>query len=58
MGAVFWAEAPEDEGDEAETEAHGEVDKTFASRKLRRWLRGMFGGGEGIKPPPEGEQER
>jgi hypothetical protein len=58
MGAVFWAEAPEDDGDEAETEAHGEVDETFASRKLRRWLKGMFGGGQGIEPPPEDEQER
>ena len=58
MGAVFWAEAPEDKGDEAETEAHGEVDKTFASRKLRRWLKGMFGGGQGIEPPPDDEQER
>jgi hypothetical protein len=58
MGSVLWAEAPEDEGDEAETEAHGEVDETFASRKLRRWLKGMFGGGQGIEPPPEDEQER
>ncbi len=58
MGAVFWAEAPDDEGDEAETEAHGKVDETFASRKLRRWLKGMFGGGQGIEPRPEDEQER
>jgi hypothetical protein len=58
MGAVFWAEVPEDEGDEAETEAHGEVDETFASRKLRRWLKGMFGGGQGSEPPPEDGQER
>ncbi len=58
MGSVLWAEAPEDEGDEAETEAHGEVDETFASRKLRRWLKGMFGGGLEIQPPPEDEQER
>jgi hypothetical protein len=58
MGAVVWAEAPEDEWDDAETEAHGEVDKTFASRKLKRWLKGMFGGGQGIKPPSDDEQER
>jgi hypothetical protein len=58
MGAVFWAEAPEDDGDEAETEAHGEVDETFAARRLKRWLSGMFGGGQGIETPPEDEQER
>jgi hypothetical protein len=47
-GAVVWAESSDDEqGDEPETEAHGEVDETFASRRLRRWLKGMFGG------PPE-----
>jgi hypothetical protein len=56
MGAVFWAEAPEDDGDEAETEASGEVDETFASRKLRRWLKGMFGGGPASTKPPD-EQE-
>jgi hypothetical protein len=48
MGAVVWAEAPEDDADETETEAPGEVDQTFASRKLRRWLKGMFGG---ARPP-------
>jgi hypothetical protein len=58
MGAVFWAEAPEDDGDEAETEAHGEVDETFASRKLRRWLKGMFGGGPAPTKRPDDEQER
>jgi hypothetical protein len=57
MGAVFWAEAPEDDADEAETEAHGEVDQSFASRKLRRWLKGMFGGPTPTKPPDD-EQER
>jgi hypothetical protein len=56
---VVWAETPEDDGDETETEAHGEVDKTFASRKLRRWLKGMFGGGPAsAKPADDDEQER
>jgi hypothetical protein len=43
-GPVLWAETPDDE--QAEVEAHGnaEVDESFATRKLRRWLRGMFGG--------------
>jgi hypothetical protein len=58
MGAVFWAEAPEDDADEAETEASGKVDETFASRKLRRWLKGMFGGGPAAAKPPDDEQER
>jgi len=45
MGAVLWAESSDDSADEgAETEAHGEIDETFASRRLGRWLRGMFGG--------------
>jgi hypothetical protein len=59
MGAVVWAEAPADDPDEAaDTQAHGGVDETFASRRLRRWLRGMFGGGQALeKPPPEDEQQ-
>ena len=59
MGAVVWAETPDDERDEAtETETHGGVDETFASRRLRRWLKGMFGGGRAVEGPPEDEQER
>jgi len=59
MAAVVWAEAPDDnEGETADTEAHGEVDETFASRRLRRWLRGMFGCGQAVQKPPEDEQER
>jgi hypothetical protein len=57
MGAVVWAEAPEDDREDAETEAPGKVDETFASRKLRRWLKGMFGGGQASTKPPD-EQER
>jgi hypothetical protein len=59
MGGVVWAEAPDDDGDEAaDTEAHGEVDETFASRRLRRWLRGMFGGGQAVETPADDEQNR
>ncbi|TML61715.1 MAG: hypothetical protein E6G18_02625 [Actinobacteria bacterium] len=58
MGAVVWAESSDDDRVEpAETEAHGEVDETFASRRLRRWLRGMFGGGHALEKPPEDERE-
>ena len=43
--SVLWAEASDDDRDKTgETEAHGSVDETFAERRLRRWLRGMFGG--------------
>ena len=55
-GSVLWAEAPdEDGGDEAspESEAHGDVDETFAARRLRRWLKGMFGGKPPATEPPE-----
>ena len=46
---VLWAEIPEDgDGDDTpDCEAHGAVDDSFAARRLRRWLKGMFGG----KPP-------
>jgi len=49
-GAVLWAETPdEDAPDTTEPEAHGEVDDSFAARRLRRWIKGMFGGA--AKPP-------
>jgi hypothetical protein len=54
-GAVLWAEAPdEDAGDAAEPAAEGEVDDTFAARRLRRWLKGMFGGEPKAAAEPEG----
>ena len=55
-GSVVWTQAPdEDEGEDAgsETEAHGDVDETFAARRLRRWLKGMFGGEAAAAEPPE-----
>jgi hypothetical protein len=67
-GAVVWAEAPdEDGGDATQPDEPGEVDDSFAARRLRRWLKGMFGGqpaaerpapdsgpGEGAPGEPEG----
>ncbi len=51
--AVVWTKVPEDDaGDGEETEAHGAVDETFASRRLRRWLKGMFGGDPAPEDPP------
>ena len=44
-GSVLWAETPDDDRDDRpESEAHGDVDDSFAARRLRRWLKGMFGG--------------
>jgi hypothetical protein len=60
-GSVLWAETPDEDRDEAsEPEAQGEVDESFAARRLRRWLKGMFGGrpqsgpSEGSGEPPRG----
>ena len=59
MGAVLWAEASDDDqGESDDPEAQGEVDETFATRRLKRWLRGMFGGGRAVETPPDDEQER
>ena len=45
MAGVVWADVSDDEQNEqGETEAHGGVDETFAERRLRRWIRAMFGG--------------
>jgi len=57
--SVLWAEIPED-GDGEDTpdcEAHGDVDDTFAARRLRRWLKGMFGGGPAAEPEPGRDTE-
>jgi hypothetical protein len=55
--AVVWAESSDEDAAEGEEQAGGEVDETFAARRLRRWLRGMFGGQlrpeEEDKPPPQ-----
>ena len=59
-GSVLWAETPdEDGGDEAtpDCEAHGDVDDTFAARRLRRWLKGMFGGAAERPVRDSGPQE-
>jgi hypothetical protein len=53
-GSVLWAETPDEDGEEApESEAQGDVDDSFAARRLRRWIKGMFGG----KPKPAAERE-
>jgi hypothetical protein len=52
-GAVLWAESPDEDErqDGPDSQAHGDVDETFAARRLRRWIRGMFGG----RPKPTAE---
>jgi hypothetical protein len=58
-GSVLWAETPDeengDDGDEAV--AHGDVDESFAARRLRRWLKGMFGGEQPAAEPEEPGRE-
>jgi hypothetical protein len=52
-GGVVWAEIPDDDRGDAEapeSAAHGAVDESFAARRLRRWIKGMFGGGEAARP--------
>ena len=57
---VLWAEIPEDcDGDDRpDSEAHGDVDDTFAARRLSRWLKGMFGGKPAAaEPEPDRETD-
>jgi len=54
VGSVLWAETPDDGDENDDAQAHGAVDETFAARRLRRWIKGMFGG----KPAPKDEPER
>ena len=58
-GSVLWAEVPEDDGndDGPDCEAHGAVDESFAARRLRRWLKGMFGGKPAAAEPEEPGRE-
>ena len=54
--SVLWAESPDEDRDETretEAEPEGAVDDSFAARRLRRWIKGMFGG----NPRPPAEQE-
>ena len=57
MSGAVWAEAPDDDRDEpAETEAHGQIDESLASRRLKRWLKGMFGGPSSADESPDDRQ--
>jgi hypothetical protein len=57
-GSVLWSETPDEAGDEAEKPTAADVDDSFATRRLRRWLKGMFGGpSEPKEEPPEHDEE-
>jgi hypothetical protein len=56
--SVLWTETPDDERDEADTEAHGAIDESFAARRLRRWLAGMFGGAPARDDEPADDKRR
>ena len=45
IDSVTWAEIPDGDAEDAQEETQeAEVDETLATRRLRHWLRGMFGG--------------
>jgi hypothetical protein len=50
-GQILWAETPDENRDETEGAEAAEVDESFAARRLRRWIKGMFGG----EPSPKDE---
>jgi hypothetical protein len=57
-GSVLWAETPDEDRDEAEGNEAADVDESFAARRLRRWIKGMFGGTPAPEEePPEPDQE-
>jgi hypothetical protein len=60
-GSVAWSKVPDDDRDEAERQEAGEIDESFAARRLRRWIEGMFGGAAkrpaDEPPPPEDEPQ-
>jgi len=56
-GQVLWAETPDEDREEAEGAEAADVDESFAARRLRRWIKGMFGGEPASKDePPEQDQ--
>jgi hypothetical protein len=55
--SLLWAEAPDEDGDAAdESDVEAEVDESFAARRLRRWIRGMFGGQPAAEPEEPGRE--
>jgi hypothetical protein len=57
-GSVLWSETPDEKGEDAEGPDAADVDESFATRRLRRWIKGMFGGqSEPEAEPREPDQE-
>jgi hypothetical protein len=56
-GSVLWAEPPEEEAGDDGDDAVAHVDESFAARRLRRWLKGMFGGEQSAAEPDEPGRE-
>ena len=53
--SVVWSQTPDEDADASEGEGEerqGEVDETLETRRLRHWLRGMFGGRERPRDEP------
>lgn len=58
--SVVWSGSSEEDEEPPDAESQqpgGELDETFAARRLRRWLKGMFGGGPVDDPDPPPDQE-
>jgi hypothetical protein len=58
--SVVWSGSSDEDEESADAESHqpgGDLDETFAARRLRRWLKGMFGGGPVDDPEPRPDQE-
>jgi hypothetical protein len=58
--AVLWSEPSDDPADDRpETEAHRSLDEAVEQRRLRRWLKGMFGGErDARKTEPDADPRR
>jgi hypothetical protein len=56
--SVLWSETPDETRDEGEGTEAADVDESFATRRLRRWIKGMFGGpAPSEDKPPDSDEE-
>ena len=57
--SVVWVETPDDDAaEDPREEREAEVDESLATRRLRHWLRGMFGGRSGEPPNTSADDDR
>ena len=53
-GSVLWSDTPDQPDEETpDTEAHRALDDASPEHRLRRWLKGMFGGEPDEEPPDD-----